>query len=292
MDYYEGKYRVSLYKSTKLVGEMDFDNEDFVTADNMEEAKPRLEISKNGRIATYICDYFALSVDFDFEKGTSNLEIRPTDKTITDESYIIDSADGKYSICSFGGHGGGDVYYELLSIRNNKTGEYKYIGKTGGMYGGGSDFGFLKNNDVYIFGTNGLCIFNPETGKVKFDIEQNFPLGSDSKTDSGRGIITFRRNPEDFSFIVLYFEYENGFEWDENDNANCNYKIGFLDPEGNLIESYDTGCAMRGSPFGICPIDMRYSEKELKFFGTGGKGGTNLEAVFDMETKEFKVIHE
>ena len=91
---------------------------------------------------------------------------------------------------------------------------------------------------------------------------------------------------------AIDFEYENGFEWDENDNANCNYKIGFLDPEGNLIESYDTGCAMRGSPFGICPIDMRYSEKELKFFVTGGKGGTNLEAVFDMETKEFKVIHE
>ena len=63
------------------------------------------------------------------------------------------------------------------------------------------------------------------------------------------------------------------------------------DSEGNLLESYDTGCPMRGSPFGICPIDMRYSENELRFFGTGGKGGTNLEAVFDMETKEFKVIN-
>ena len=286
-DYSDGKYRVSLYKSTKLIGEMDFKNDEFVTADNIDEAKPRLVIPKDGKTAVYVCDYFAIHVTFDFEKGTATVEFGPTDKNITDESYIIDSPDGKYSICSFGGHGGGDIYYDLLSVRNNETKGHKYLGQTGGMYGGGSDFGFLKNNDIYIFGTSGLRIFDPETGEVKFDLDENFPLGYNSETDSGRGIITFRRDPNDFSFIVLYFEYENGFEWDDNFLGSCNYKIGFLDSEGNLLESYDTGCPMHGSPFGICPIDMRYSESELRFFGTGGKGGTNLEAVFDMETKEF-----
>ncbi len=290
-DYSDGKYRVSLYKSTKLIGEMDFKNEEFVTADNIDEAKPQLVIPKDGKTAVYVCDYFAIHVTFDFEKGTATVEFSPTDKNITDESYVIDSADGKYSICSFGGHGGGDIYYDLLSVRNNETKGHKYLGQTGGMYGGGSDFGFLKNNDIYIFGTSGLRIFDPETGEVKFDLDENFPLGYNSETDSERGIITFRRDPNDFSFIVLYFEYENGFEWDDNFLGSCNYKIGFLDPEGNLLESYDTECPLHGSPFGICPIDMRYSESELRFFGTGGKGGTNLEAVFDMETKEFKVIN-
>ena len=292
-DYYEGQYLVTFLKNAELVGEMIFDNKDFVTATNMEEAKPRLEISKDGKIATYICDYFAMSVDFDFEKGTANLEFNPTDKNIDDQNYYIDpinSADGKYSIHSFGYYGGGDVMYSLLTLRNNKTGEHKYIGKIGGMYGGTCGSGFLKNNDAYVFSTSMLNIFDPETGEIKFNLGKHIPLGYDSKEDSERGLLTFRRNPEDFTYIIVYYEYENGFEWDENYNANCNYKIGFLDPKGNLIESYDTGCAMRGSPFGICPIDMRYSENELKFFGTGGKGGTNLEAVFDMETKEFTAI--
>ena len=290
-DYSEGKYRVSLYKSTKLIGEMDFKNDEFVTADNIDEAKPRLVIPKDGKTAVYVCDYFAIHVTFDFEKGTATVEFSPTDKNIDGLSHSfepITSPDGKYTIHSFGSHGGGDITYSLFSVRDNKTAGHKYLGQLGGMYGGGSDFGFLKNNDIYLFSTGKLLIFDPETGKVKFNIDENFPIGYNSETDSERGIITFRRDPNDFSFIVLYFEYENGFEWDDNFLGSCNYKIGFLDPEGNLLESYDTGCPMHGSPFGICPIDMRYSESELRFFGTGGKGGTNLEAVFDMETKEFK----
>ncbi len=287
-DYSDGKYLVSLYKSTKLIGEMDFKNDEFVTADNIDEAKPRLVIPKDGKTAVYVCDYFAIHVTFDFENGTATVEFSPTDKNITDGSYIIDSADGKYSICSFGGHGGGDIYYDLLSVRNNETKGHKYLGQTGGMYGGKGGAGFLKNNDVYIFGTGELHIFDPATGEIKFDLGKNFSLGYDSETDSERGILTFRRNPEDMTFILVYYEYENGFEWDEEFRGSCNYKIGFLDSEGNLLESYDTGCPLYGDPFGLYSVDMRYSETELLLIGTGGKGGKIQIGTFDMETKEFK----
>ena len=286
-DYSDGKYRVSLYKSTKLIGEMDFKNEEFVTADNIDEAKPRLVIPKDGKTAVYVCDYFAIHVTFDFEKGTATVEFCPTDKNITDESYMIDSPDGKYSICSFGGHGGGDVYHELFSVRDNKTAGHKYIGKIGGMYGGTCGVGFLKNNDVYIFRTDMLHIFDPATGEVKFDLNRHIPLGYDSETDSERGILTFRRDPENFTYILVYYEYENGFEWNDDMRGSCNYMIGFLDIERPYFEAYDTGCALYGDPFGLYSVDMKYSEKELKLIGTGGKGGKIDIGTFDLETKEF-----
>jgi hypothetical protein len=86
----------------------------------------------------------------------------------------------------------------------------------------------------------------------------------------------------------IYYEYENGFEWSENFRGSCNYMIGFLDIERPYFEAYDTGCALYGDPFGLCSVDMKYSEKELKLIGTGGKGGKIDIGTFDLETKEFK----
>ena len=37
---------------------------------------------------------------------------------------------------------------------------------------------------------------------------------------------------------------------------------------------------------------MRYSEKELTIIAFGERGGVCFEGTFNMETKEFKVIHE
>ena len=143
-----------------------------------------------------------------------------------------------------------------------------------------------------------LLIFDPETGKVKFDLTENFPLGYKADEKQGRGLLTFRRDPEDFSYIVVYYEYEDEIKWYDYEGnpaghdgiGDCNYKIAFLDSKGNLFESYDTGCGIRSDPFGICMVDMRYSEEKLTIIATGGKGGTCFEGVFDMETKEFSEV--
>ena len=98
---------------------------------------------------------------------------------------------------------------------------------------------------------------------------------------------------KDFGMVV--FEYENGIGWYDIDGnptghdgiANCNYKIGFLDPEGKLVESYDTGYGIRSDPFGINNVEMRYSEDKLTIFAIGGKGGVSFEGTFDMKTKKF-----
>ncbi|MBQ5666854.1 MAG: hypothetical protein IIV40_01620, partial [Oscillospiraceae bacterium] len=93
-------------------------------------------------------------------------------------------------------------------------------------------------------------------------------------------------------YIVVYYEYESEIQWGGADVAqNCNYKIGFLDSEGNLLESYDTGCGILAGSFGICNVEMRYSEEELTVIAFGDRGGVCFEGVFNMETKEFKVIN-
>ena len=160
------------------------------------------------------------------------------------------------------------------------------------MYGGYGEVGFLKNNDIYSYSLSELKIIDPKTLEIKFDINKNFPLGYNKENDSGRGLLTFRRNPEDFSYIVVYYEYESEIQWGGADVAqNCNYKIGFLDSEGNLLESYDTGCGIIADSFGICNVEMRYSEEELTVIAFGDRGGVCFEGVFNMETKEFKVIN-
>ena len=164
------------------------------------------------------------------------------------------------------------------------------------MYGGNCGVGFLKNNDYYIFSEHSLKISDPLTFETKFDINKNFPLGYDSETDSERGILTFRRNPEDFSYIVVYYEYENGNTYGNkkiNDTLSyeclldCNYKIGFLDSEGNLIESYDSGIPIVTGSFGLEEVNMFYSEEKLTLFVSDRRGNSIFSIIFDMETKEF-----
>ncbi|MBQ6877278.1 MAG: hypothetical protein IJO22_02625 [Oscillospiraceae bacterium] len=290
----EGKsgYLAVLYKNGKAVNSMIFPEPKFCDpnyAGSDEKEFPKLTVK--GETAVFRFDYFAMTLTLDFEKHSHKLEFNPTDANIDEYSEPIESSNGLYSICFFGRYGAGDISYRHVSLRDNISGTHRYIGEIGGMYGGYNGIGFLKNNDIYIYDNYSLKILDVFTLKVKFDINKNFPLGHDEETNSGRGILTFRRDPNDFSYIIVYYEYENGLQWDENDNIkNSNYKIGFLDSEGKLLESYDTGYPLMGDPFGLCNVDMRYSEDELTLIVTGNRGTVCLEGVFNMETKEFKVI--
>lgn len=265
---------------------------------NSEFDKPTVKISSDGKKAVYYSDYFAMTLEIDFENKTHSIKYEPEDRHISGVGAT--STDGKYSICLFGENGGGDAWYNHIAVKNNKTGKYHYMGETGGMYGGNGGYGFLKNDDAYNYSLYALQIFDSKTGMLKFDIAKNFPLGYSSDGNQGRGIFTFRRNPDDFSYIIVYFEFDGGSSWNEVfdddkmyvcDGASYNYKIGFLDSEGRLLESYDTGFPVLASPFGFYSVQMRYSEEKLLlFFDNSGKGEGHFEGEFDMKTKEFTVL--
>ena len=292
-----GGYIVYLYENEVLSDWFTFKETNFSTYYE-EIDKPTVKVSSDGKTAEYYSDYFAMTLEMDFENKTHIVRYEPEDRHISEDAEETKSSDGKYSICHFGEMGGGDAWYSHLAIKNNETGKYSYLGQTGGMYGGNGGYGFLKNNDVYLFSTTMLKICEPENGKTKFDITENFPLGFSENGKQGRGILTFRRDPNDFSYIVVYYEFEDGYSWKEaedekfgwREEASFNYKIGFLDSEGNLIESYDTGFPVLGSQFGYHNVEMRYSKEKLTlFFDSTGKSESHAEGVFDMETKEFTV---
>jgi len=293
---YVPRYFAQLYKTGEVIGSMIFIESGFSDI-NYQEYPERMRLETDEKTAKFCDDSIKMTLALDFEKNTHSLVYAPDDSVIDPEQEPITSPDGKYSIHIFGRYGGGDVVYQHLSLRNNETKEHTYLGTDGGMYGGYNGVGFLKNNDIYIFSGHELRIFDPETVEVKFDINENFPLGYDSETESGRGLLTFRRDPEDFGYIIIYYEYENGIEWTMTERnsviyekGSCNYKIGFLDSEGNLLESYDSGIGIASSPFGLEEANLFYIENEkLTVFVSDRRDNPIFAITFDLKTKEFTV---
>ncbi len=289
-------YLAILYKNGEAVDSIIFSEPDFCDPNYAgTEEKPVLVVK--GDVATYRFPYFAMELTLDFKNQTHKLEYKPTEVNMSEDSEPIWSSDGKYAVYNFGYNGAGDISGSHVAIRNNETKKHTYLGEIGGMYGGYNGLGFLKNNDVYHYTDISLKIYDPETAEVKFDISKNFPVGYNKETKLGRGISTFRRDPEDFSYILVYYEYDEVISWDyvnrENvgfEKADVNYRIGFFDSEGNLLESYESPVPLVSTAFGFENVDMRYSPEKLTVFVTSRKGGIPIyEFEFDMETKEFKI---
>lgn len=290
----KAKYAAFLYENDERKDCVFFEEADLQTY--YDEAAVKI-YPDEGKVV-YYDDYFAMTLEIDFKNKTYSVRYEPEERHISE--IAAESSDGKYSIGLFGESGGGDVWYNCLAVKNNDIGKYHYIGIAGGMYGGNGGFGFLKNDDVYNYSLDMLKIFDSETGELKFDITENFPLGFSKDEKQGRGIFTFRRDPNDFSYIVVYYEFDDGYDWeevfDENGRffcykANYNYKIGFLDSEGRLLESCDAGFSVLCDTFGFHRVQMRYSKEKLTLFFDGpGKACSKFSGEFDMKTKEFTAL--
>ena len=247
-----------------------------------ETGEQTLELAKHeGRRFTLENPYFAKTMELDFEKGEYSVSYDYTEENLME--LIADSADKTYSLWQAGIRGGGEAYFYEVALKNNKTGEIHRIAPNGTHTGRFFYEGFLKNGDFYVFCSNGLKIYDPKTVETVFDIEENFSL-------ENRMLYTFRRNPDDFSYIIVYSDFVNGGEYDEESwpyLAPYTIKIGYLDKEGNLLESFDSGIRARYGDFGLESIEMRYSENELLFATSGGKGFNGIEFRFDRINKTF-----
>lgn len=253
--------------------------------------KQTLELTHHGGLRfTLKNSLLAKSMELDFEKGTYTVEYNYTDENLAE--LIATSADGAYSLYRAGIQSGGEAYFYEVALKNNKTGEITHVAHGGTDTGSFCSEGFLKNGDFYIFSSSGLRIYSPESGKVIFDIEDNFSLSPDG--DGKRKMLfTFRRNPKDFSYIVLYAEYapeEITEAFSSNDypyTMPFSLRVAYLDSEGRLIKSFDSKINPRADFFGFEYIEMRYSEEELLFVTSGGKGYNGIQFTFDRRTETF-----
>ena len=68
-----------------------------------------------------------------------------------------------------------------------------------------------------------------------------------------------------------------------------NYRVGFLDSEGRLSESCDTGLPVQSNNFGYDEVTLKLKDGKLYITALGRKGGVDASGVFDLSTRKFKL---
>ena len=115
---------------------------------------------------------------------------------------------------------------------------------------------------------------------------------------SFRHLLAARRDPATHSWVVLYnegVEYENYADnfidyKNLSDNFyNSTYKIGILDPQGNLTKVYDTGEHVM--TYSFRQVSMYMEEGDINNFKVLHKGVTpQLHGQLDLKTGEYTCI--
>ena len=132
-----------------------------------------------------------------------------------------------------------------------------------------TDIGFFSNGDVYTMDTIGLNVFDLDMGNSLpvFTTKENFHGGDVDSGPDYRYIYAVRRDPVDFSYIVVYsqgksiYDKTNPFQLDET------YKVGLLDKDGKLTQYWDTGLKVVHNISGFEPVYMmKKGENAIEFF--------------------------
>lgn len=292
-------YIAMLYKDGKLTDSF-FSNaldihEGF--AHEIDEYEPvQYSFSRNSRVITIVCDRTQLTLTADFDSKTLNGQYNITEDRLSYE--YAKSADGRLSLWSGASAGGGDYFVDALVAKDNTTGQLKYLGCPGGMYGGGADWGFFKNGDMYIFGRSEFTVFSSDLNVEQpiFRMSENFPLGKvDEKDVLSRYLFAVQRDPETFGYTVVYTDvpYNYGIKYPEigtyyEYSCNHNYKVALLDAQGRAYKHIKTDIDVKTSPFGYVNMNMYLQDDGLMHMTTWVKNPGNIYDDFtvDIQTGE------
>ena len=223
----------------------------FGTKEYFEYNNLTLDITEtDDKVYTIYNPYVAQQLVLDFNTETAQTEY------IYDQRWSYDvketSADGEFSIITGGHYGGGDVSHEANVLMENSTGKMKYIGETGGMYGGRNETGFFQNGDVYLYDYDAFNIFDKdmENSEPIWKITDYFPLGENVASGVDyRYLLAARRDPQDKSVSIIYFDYpdvESGIDayidYEKDDmKLKATYHFARVSADGKIDFDYDTG---------------------------------------------------
>ena len=290
VEYGESKrYKVKLIRPYGGNREFEVDSQEILMPPSVEGS-----FVLDGNKATVSVDYCGAKAVIDFDNETFDFSYNFTKSDM--ETELDKSSDGRYTLYLAGNIMVGDSMDSLVVLYDNVDNTYTYVCDAGGMYGGGFEAGFLRNEDIYCTSLGELKIYNPETKQLALDVGKNFGLGYFEEEKMYRQLLTFRRDPDDFSFIVVYFEVDKGGyqgvgvsdALGTREELPATYKIGYLDKDGNLLESYDTGVEVwLGRYFVPMEVSMRYSADTLTLIV--GDESLGFTGTFDRTTHEFKV---
>lgn len=239
-----GNIADSFLTSVKL--HYSFDEPYYLESENLS-----LEISETAdKVYTIYHPYAAQQLVLDFNTQTSQAEY------IYDQRWKYDvwqtSADGEFSIVTGSRYGGGDASYEANVLLENSTGKMKYIGETGGMYGGRNETGFFQDGDVYFYDYDAFNIFDTDMEKAEpiWQLTDYFPLGDNAASGvSYRYLMAARRDPQDKSVSIIYFDYpdvedsRNAYiDYEKDDmQLKATYHFARISADGTVEFDYDTG---------------------------------------------------
>lgn len=239
-----GRITDSFLTSVKL--HYSFDEPYYLESENLS-----LEISETAnKVYTIYHPYAAQQLVLDFNTQTAQAEY------IYDQRWNYEvwetSADGKFSIVTGSRYGVGDVSYEANVLLENSTGKMKYIGETGGMYGGRNETGFFQNGDVYFYDYDAFNIFDTDMEKAEpiWQLTDYFPLGDNVASGvSYRYLMAARRDPQDKSVSIIYFDYPYAedsrsayIDYEKDDmQLKATYHFARISADGKVEFDYDTG---------------------------------------------------
>lgn len=286
--YYTANQRVAaLAKNGKLAGKVMIKAEDmdFVIYNTGREA------SLDNGVAVIRNEHYGEVLTIDFNSESYEHEYIVSEEST--EAIIGDSPDKKYTLIKLN-NSGGDISANKILLKNNETGEIRYLTTFELMPGNHGEVGFLKNGDIYEYSRETLKVYSQETLEVIFDINDNFKLGT-MENGNDRWLYSFRRDPDDFTYTIVYayFSKENGYDtWEEDgyDHYYTYYRIGFLDKDGNVLESYNTSMPVCGDELGYFDVSMRFSDDAITLVAIGNtEEKITRTGVFNMKTKYFEV---
>ncbi|MBE6894649.1 MAG: hypothetical protein E7483_03540 [Ruminococcaceae bacterium] len=240
-----------------------------------------------------------MTVDFANRKVTTTLSENMMKHNLQ-YKYSI-SYDGNYSLWTGNYEGGGDVLYEEVYLLEEATGKVKYIDTIGGMYGGSEEAGFFSNGDIYSIGLDKFNVYSKDMNVTEplFVMSRNFKIGSDLGAEVDyRHLLAARRDPVTHSYVVLYNEGKYNADGrpdyiDEEGYSNnfykSTYKVGVLDPQGNLTKVYETGEHVMTYAFRT--VQMYMLEGDVLRFDVLFKGrDPQLECQLDMKTGKYTCL--
>ena len=174
-----------------------------------------------------------------------------------DSELIAESKDKNYAL--YYGEKSGGTQTEILRreviFHNRITDNRKVIGivDIGSSKDSVNDeWGFFSNGDVYHFNFDRFDIYEKgiENREPKFRLTDKVKLG-EIKADGlwARYLHAIRRDPEDLSFILVFSEVYSKlgtyiYTDDTETVMTTNYQIGFMDKNGVLQDSIDTGLSV------------------------------------------------
>ena len=253
-----------------------------------EIAPPEITFDESAKILTAKTgEHPTYNVLVNFEKQTAEAWFSDIKEEYLEFTEKV-SSNGKYSLYEGAFHGGGDIAFSSVFLKDNSTNEFRYFRECGGMYGGFNFYGFLKNGDLYYMSSDSLKIYNPDTLETTFDLGKSFDLVY-REGEPWRLLFTFRRDPVNMDFIIVYSDIsEDSLDWENSPSKKFTYRVGFLDKEGKLLESYDTGEFVRYEKFGVADVSLKLDGDILHMYYGYDNRGTHASGTFNIKTHEYK----